>query len=607
LYALSVSEQATRSGAFSLNGATVSGAVYVFTSSAAQITNFNPSGIATVSYWLDNPTMSGAPVHSEGLTPYDFAGSVDNTATGTANPWSTATLADGIHRITQLVTKSSGGTEIETATFIVLNAVASPVITPLKITTSSLPSATISAGYSAALTASGGTAPYTWTIVSGSMGSGLTLATNGAISGTPAAAGQDTFSVQVKDSAATPQAATASLILTVSSLAPSITTTSLPSGTVNQAYSAALAGKNGTAPYSWTMTSGQLAGGLSFASSGAITGKPTVAGAFPITVELIDSTGRTASAALSLVIAASAPTTSTGFLKFFSATSFWNTPIAANPAIDPSSSADVQASLVNYESSANFSNGAYGEPLAYAHSTDKVYSVACTLYSSPTCSVGGSIQFPIPAGTAVATGSDHHLAVVYEASDDSPYAGKELDIWEASYDSSNDTWSGDTVVLEDAFGTGLTCPVGQHCGSAVAAGWPLLGGAVRPEEIAQGHIDHALAISTPYNLINYIACPASHTDGSASGPALPEGALIQLDPSINVSAQSWPQWIKVIAQALQTYGAYDRDFGGSIAVFGVTDQNAGVPSWSSVGVTTGGSLSDIPWGSMRVMQIKSCN
>jgi hypothetical protein len=306
------------------------------------------------------------------------------------------------------------------------------------------------------------------------------------------------------------------------------------------------------------------------------------------------------------VSASFAATTSSAFTRLYSSTSFWNTPIAANPSIDSNSAADVQASLVDYTSSANFSNDDYGVPLAYADSSDKIYSIPCTLYSSPSCTPGGKVQFPIPSGTVQATGSDHHLAVVYQALDGSPFAGKELDIWEASYDASNDSWSGETVVLEDLAGTGQTCPAGQLCNSAVAAGWPLLGGAVRPEEIAQGHIDHALVISTPHNLINYIACPASNSDGTQSSPALPEGAQVQLDPSIDVDAQNWPQWIKTIARALQEYGAYDRDYGGSVAVFGVTDQNAGVPKWASVGVSYDQSLVDIPWNRMRVIQIQSC-
>jgi hypothetical protein len=298
------------------------------------------------------------------------------------------------------------------------------------------------------------------------------------------------------------------------------------------------------------------------------------------------------------------------YTRFYAPASFWNTPIGANPPIDSNSTAMVQASLVNYGSQEYFINASYGVALAYASSTNKVYMVPATIYDSPSCAVGGpGVPFPIPAGTKAATGSDGHLVVVYQALDGSPYAGKELDMWQALYDSTNDTWSASTVVLNDLFGWGATCPQGGLCQGCDAAGFALMGGAVRPEEIAQGHIDHALALATPYNLINYIACPATHTDGTELGPALPEGARIQLDPAYNVDAQTWPQWVKVIAHALQTYGAYNRDTAGVISIYGVTEQNAGVPAWKSVGVPDSQSdlINLIPWGSMRVIQLTSCN
>src|ERR1700755_771011 len=64
----------------------------------------------------------------------------------------------------------------------------------------------------------------------------------------------------------------------------SITTTSLPGGQVNRAYSATLVATGGTAPLSWTISSGALPAGLTLASSGAISGTPTAAtAASPVT------------------------------------------------------------------------------------------------------------------------------------------------------------------------------------------------------------------------------------------------------------------------------------------------------------------------------------
>jgi large repetitive protein len=80
----------------------------------------------------------------------------------------------------------------------------------LAITTTSLPPATAGASYSTTITASGGTAPYSW---SGTGVDGLTLNASGVLSGTPSAAGTFTQSVTVKDSAG--NTASASLSLSV--------------------------------------------------------------------------------------------------------------------------------------------------------------------------------------------------------------------------------------------------------------------------------------------------------------------------------------------------------------------------------------------------------
>ena len=91
-----------------------------------------------------------------------------------------------------------------------------PSSTPLSITSpSTLPSGTASAAYSATLTATGGTTPYTWTIngCSGVCNSGISLSQGGVFSGTPASSGTSTYSVGVTDS--TGQTASASLSLTI--------------------------------------------------------------------------------------------------------------------------------------------------------------------------------------------------------------------------------------------------------------------------------------------------------------------------------------------------------------------------------------------------------
>ena len=90
-------------------------------------------------------------------------------------------------------------------------------VSTLAVTTATLPGATAGTAYSTMLTATGGTAPYTWSIPSGTLPAGLTLSAAGVISGTPAAAATSSFTVQVTDSAS--HTATAALSIVVSAAA----------------------------------------------------------------------------------------------------------------------------------------------------------------------------------------------------------------------------------------------------------------------------------------------------------------------------------------------------------------------------------------------------
>ena len=88
----------------------------------------------------------------------------------------------------------------------------------------------------------------------------------------------------------------------------SITTTSLPNGTVSSAYSTTLAASGGVSPYVWSLGSGSsLPSGLSLSSGGAISGTPSAAGTTSIVVTVTDHAGTSVSATLSLdVVAGSA-------------------------------------------------------------------------------------------------------------------------------------------------------------------------------------------------------------------------------------------------------------------------------------------------------------
>ena len=90
-----------------------------------------------------------------------------------------------------------------------------PAAPPLAVSTTSLPGGTAGTAYSQALSATGGTTPYTWSLASGTLPAGLALSAGGTISGTPKTAGTSTFTVQVSDAENPAQTATQQLSITV--------------------------------------------------------------------------------------------------------------------------------------------------------------------------------------------------------------------------------------------------------------------------------------------------------------------------------------------------------------------------------------------------------
>jgi hypothetical protein len=277
--------------------------------------SFNPSLVSI------NSVTQGNLLNQGGASTYFTAGTINNTSGTLTNvagaittPGQTVSTSGTFAVITMTASSGSGTCPLTLSNVIVgdingnsltVNVVNGQVInTPPSITTSSLTNGTVGVAYSQTLTATGGTAPYSWTIASGTLPAGLTLSASGVISGTPPTVGGPT-SVTFKVTDANSLTATQSLSITI--ITPlSITTNSLPSWTVSVAYSQTLAVTGGTAPYTWTITSGTLPSGLSLSSSGVISGTPTTAGdPTSVTFQVTDSVSKTVTKSMSITINAS--------------------------------------------------------------------------------------------------------------------------------------------------------------------------------------------------------------------------------------------------------------------------------------------------------------
>ncbi len=283
-------------------------------------------------------------------------------------------------------------------------------------------------------------------------------------------------------------------------------------------------------------------------------------------VRALDANGGVLS---SMTTAVTTPSPAGSFPRLYDDASFWNTQVGPSPALDPSSAAMVAASLVAYRSVATVNNDdTWGMPVAYSAPTDEVQPIACLLFNCET-----PVSFRMPSYARPNLGSDGHLAVI------DPSTGQELDLWKGAVDPETGAWSAGGRSATD-IGWGAACGQGQHCGGGgVAAGFNEFGGVIRPEEIAQGHIDHALVISMPYVRADFIACPATNPWAPMNPQyvddpnALPLGAHVQLDPAIKVAKKRWPSWLKVVARALQTYGAYVGDVSSTLELRGEANLN----------------------------------
>lgn len=151
-----------------------------------------------------------------------------------------------------------------------------------------LPSGTVGVAYAQTLTASGGVAPYTWSIATGALPPGLLLnPATGVVSGTPTQFGGFGFTVQVTDAAR--QTATRQYSVTINT-GLTILNTSIPQGRVSVAYQVTFLASGGIGALSWNVA-GNVPPGLSMDSAtGVFAGTPTLNGDFTFTVSVTDQT-----------------------------------------------------------------------------------------------------------------------------------------------------------------------------------------------------------------------------------------------------------------------------------------------------------------------------
>lgn len=246
-----------------------------------------------------------------------------------------------------------------------------------------------------------------------------------------------------------------------------------------------------------------------------------------------------------------------GNCPMFPANNFWNTPVDSLPT-HPQSDAWIDNIGRGEGFHMDFGSGEWdGGPIGIPFNI--VAGSAVPKYEPefyyPDESDPG--PYPIPENPGIEWGSDHHILVV-DTETCTLY-----EIYDASFD--NGQWYGGSGAAWDLNSNALRP---ETWTSADAAGFAILPGLVRYDEILAGEIKHALRF-TVEETAGYI-WPARHQTADPQNGIPPMGARFRLKADFDISG--FPHEMQVLLQAMKTYGIVLADNGSNWYVSGAPDE-----------------------------------
>jgi hypothetical protein len=180
--------------------------------------NFTAATLTSIAVTPVNPTVPAGSTEQFTATGTYSDGSTPNLTSQVT--WSSSNTGVATVNNSGLASAIAAGSSIMTATLGSVSGNTTLTVQPttLVITTTSLPTGVVSQPYSSTLAATGGTAPFSWSLAnSTTLPPGLSLSSGGQITGTPTVAGTNIFTVQVKDAGTPQQSATQQLTIMVTS------------------------------------------------------------------------------------------------------------------------------------------------------------------------------------------------------------------------------------------------------------------------------------------------------------------------------------------------------------------------------------------------------
>ncbi len=302
--------------------------------------------------------------------------------------------------------------------------------------------------------------------------------------------------------------------------------------------------------------------------------------------------------------------------RFFSDTSFWNAPLSANPEVDPRSPELI--ALLAKEPTGGFGINLFKWTIPVYEVDEKtprrkVAHHRLTPEEKATWKVdretfghgpGFDDGVPIPKAAVPDPEEDAHFAVVDWK------ARRAWDTWgfrvrpDGTYESNTGmTYSldGDGVFRTEDFAVRDGESIHFH-GPSRAAGVPAIAGLILYDEVAAGEIRHKLACAIRYPAFQEFVFPAAWTDGPTPG-GIPEGAVLQLDPALDLSRFDLLPGERVVARAAQRYGMVIVDYAGGSTLYGEGLWGHATKSWKGVLRDRNGGIDRIGAEHYRVLRL----
>lgn len=306
--------------------------------------------------------------------------------------------------------------------------------------------------------------------------------------------------------------------------------------------------------------------------------------------------------------------------RLFSPSSFWNQPIDDNPEIDPNN--DHFVKLLKKECSGPFFKinlKSWTIPIYSVNDSTPTFKVQLHYLSKEdqkkwntnreTYGHGkdfDSEPVPIPYDAQADPREDAHCALIDWKN------GIAWDMWGLTKNKDG-TWTSKTGMKYSINGEGTFDPQQfkikngesiHYFGPSRAAGVPAIAGLIMYHEILKGEINHKLACATRVNAYQEHVFPALWTDGFIKG-GIPEGSVIQLDPSLDLSKFDLYPEERIIAKAMQQYGMVVVDIAGANTLYGEGLWSKPGKSWDGKVREIEGGISSIPLDHYRILKINN--